>query len=92
MSTPTEPRDVAELTLADSMHPADERILSHLNENPPDYIPLVANRLGMHLGYVEGRIETLVELGFVRPVSEEVIYGVTDRGERYLTEETPQSP
>lgn len=99
MSTPTEPRSAGnerahadavhhdgEQNLVDSMHPADERILSHLSENPPNYIPIVANKLGMHLGYVERRVETLVELGFLQPVSEEVIYAVTDLGERYLSE------
>ena len=73
-------------------HPADERILRHLQENPPDYVPLVANRLGMHLGYVERRVETLVEHGLVEPVSGEAVYVVTDRGERYLAEETTPVP
>lgn len=68
-------------------HPADERILRYLSEHPPDYVPLIANRLGMHLGYVEGRVETLVEQEMVEPVSGESIYAVTDRGERFLSEE-----
>lgn len=68
-------------------HPADERILKYLAENPPDYVPLVANRLGMHLGYVERRVDLLVERGLLEPVSEEVIYAVTEDGERYLTEQ-----
>ena len=68
-------------------HPADERILRHLRDNPPDYVPLVANRLGMHLGYVERRVETLVDNGFVEPISGEVIYGLTERGERHLATE-----
>lgn len=70
------------------MHPSDERILRYLENNPPDYVPLIANRLGMHLGYVEGRVETLVEHGLVEPVSGESIYAVTDRGERYVADET----
>ena len=87
MSAPTEPRYATDDgTVANPMHPADERILSYLNENPPDYVPLVANRLGMHLGYVERRVETLVELGLVQPVSGEVIYALTDRGKGYLAE------
>lgn len=68
-------------------HPADERILRHLRENPPDYVALVANRLGMHHGYVERRVETLVEHDMVEPVSAEAVYVVTDRGERYLAGE-----
>jgi DNA-binding IclR family transcriptional regulator len=73
-------------------HPADERILQYLQENPPDYVALVANRLGMHLGYVERRVETLVEHGLVEPVSGEVVYVVTDEGERYLAEEATPVP
>ncbi len=68
-------------------HPADERILRHLRDNPPDYVPLIANRLGMHLGYVERRVETLVEHGLIEPISGEIIYGVTELGERYLVNE-----
>jgi len=68
-------------------HPADERILQYLAENPPDYVALVANRLGMHLGYVERRVETLVDHGLVKQVSGEAVYVVTDRGERYLADE-----
>lgn len=68
-------------------HPADERILGYLQENPPDYVPLIANRLGMHLGYVERRVDTLVEKGLLEPVTGEEIYAVTERGEQYLGEE-----
>lgn len=69
-------------------HPADERILRYLQENPPDYVALIANRLGMHLGYVERRVETLVEHGLVEPVSGEAVYVVTDKGKRYLADDT----
>lgn len=68
-------------------HPADERIVRYLCDHPPDYVPLIANRLGMHLGYVERRVETLVEHGLVEPISGESIYAVTDQGEQYLAEE-----
>lgn len=63
---------------------ADERILTYLRDHPPDYIPLVANRLGMHLGYVEDRCDVLLEYGLIEPVTNERIYGLSDRGERYL--------
>lgn len=68
------------------MQPADERILEHLRDNPPDYVPLVANRLGMHLAYVERRFDQLVEHGLVEPVTPETIYDITERGERYLAD------
>lgn len=70
------------------MHPSDERILRYLEENPPDYVPLIANRLGMHLGYVERRVDALVDHGLVEPVSGESIYATTDRGERYVSDES----
>lgn len=63
---------------------ADERILTYLQEHPPDYIPLIANRLGMHLGYVEDRRDVLLEYGLIEPVTNERIYGLSDRGEQYL--------
>lgn len=75
-------------TAPDWAHPADERIVRYLREHPPDYVPLIANRLGMHLGYVERRVETLVDRGLLEPVTGEVVYSVTDRGERFLAEGT----
>lgn len=72
----------------DQLHPADERILEYFAEEPPDYVPLAANRLGMHLGYVERRVETLVENGLLEPVSQERIYTITDRGQRCVESET----
>lgn len=93
MSIPTEPQSTPdEISFTEPMSPADERILSYLIEHPPDYVPIVASRLGMHLAYVERRIEALVELGLVQPVSEEVIYTITDRGELYLVDEPPTAP
>ncbi|WP_193767639.1 helix-turn-helix domain-containing protein [Halorientalis pallida] len=70
------------------MRSADERILRQLRAERPDYLALVANRLGMHLRYVERRCAVLVEHGLVEPVSGEVVYRTTERGERFLTEET----
>lgn len=71
-------------TTADWTHPADETILRYFAEHPPEYVPLVANRLGMHLGYVEGRVERLVREGFLVAITGEVVYAITDEGERYL--------
>jgi predicted transcriptional regulator len=69
-------------------HPVDERILEYFGENPPEYIPLVANRLGVHLQYAEKRVDVLVEKGLLKPVSNEVIYTITEVGERVLEGET----
>lgn len=71
----------------DSLRPADHRILEHLRDNPPEYIPLIANRLGMHLDYAEQRCEVLIDEGLMEPVTNEKIYRLSDRGERYLAGE-----
>lgn len=71
----------------DSLRPADRRILEYLRENPPEYIPLIANRLGMNLSYAERRCEILVERELMKPVTNEAIYRLTERGAQYLTEE-----
>lgn len=68
----------------DAIQGTDERVLAYLEEHPPDYIPLIANRLGLHLEYAERRCEVLIEYGLIEPVTNERIYGLTDRGERYL--------
>lgn len=68
----------------DWMHSADPAILDDLGRNQPDYLPLVANRLGMHLDYVDGRCQRLVERGFLKQVTGETVYRLTDRGEEYV--------
>ncbi|MEF8840794.1 MAG: hypothetical protein V5A62_04105 [Haloarculaceae archaeon] len=68
----------------DWLRTADERILRYFEANPPDYVPLMANRLNVHLEYAEGRVALLVERGLLRPVTNERIYTVTDRGRRVL--------
>jgi predicted transcriptional regulator len=70
----------------------DVSILEYLERHPPEYVPLVANRLGVHLGYAEDRFALLVEEGMVRPVTNESIYTITDEGRRLLVgdEETEQ--
>lgn len=62
----------------------DEAILEDLQREQPDCIPFVANRLGMHLKYVDGRCESLVEHGLIEQVTGEPVYCLTDHGERYL--------
>lgn len=63
---------------------ADEQLLQYFVDHPPDYVPLVSNRLGIHLGYAERRVETLVEHGLLEPVTNESIYTITDAGRRAL--------
>lgn len=73
-------------------HPADERILDHFAANEPDYVPLAANRLGMHLEYVERRVDRLVEAGLLEAVTGEVVYATTAAGEAYLAAEGAPAP
>lgn len=69
------------------MRRADEQILRQLATQRPDYLALVATRLGMHLRYVERRCDVLVEHGLVEQVSHEAVYRTTERGEQYLAGE-----
>ena len=69
---------------ADWLRRADAAILLYLFREQPTYVPIVAQRLGIHLDYAEDRVERLVDAGFVEPVSAEVVYRITDRGERHL--------
>lgn len=62
----------------------DVSILEYLERHPPEYVPLVANRLGVHLGYAEDRFALLVEHGLVTAVTNESIYTLTDRGRAVL--------
>lgn len=64
--------------------PADTIILEFLADRDPEYPAIVANRIGMHAPYVETRCEVLAERGLVEPVSGEVVYRLTERGERAL--------
>ncbi|NIB99135.1 DUF2250 domain-containing protein [Halobacterium sp. R2-5] len=64
--------------------PADATILAFLADREPEYPAIVANRIGMHTPYVESRFEVLAERGLVEAVTGEVVYRVTERGERAL--------
>ncbi|NHN59432.1 MULTISPECIES: DUF2250 domain-containing protein [Halorussus] len=77
----------AESQTPDWMHSADTAILEYFQRSQPEYIPLVANRLGMHLDYVDGRCQCLVEYGLLEQVTGEAVYQLTDRGEGYLAGE-----
>lgn len=76
-------------TPTESLRPADRQILEHLRDNPPTYMALVANRLGMPTGYVSRRRALLVERGLIEPVTNEAIYRVTEAGEGYLDRTAP---
>jgi hypothetical protein len=77
--------------MASQCHPADDRILEFFGDNPPEYVPIVANRLGIHLRYAERRVEVLVEKGLLRAVSKEVVYTTTEAGERVVAGEATMS-
>ncbi|MHB9285793.1 hypothetical protein ACKVMT_01980 [Halobacteriales archaeon Cl-PHB] len=66
------------------IRPVDEQLLATLQQSQPDYVPLVASRLGLTVGYAEQRFERLVEADLVEPVTPEVVYRVTEQGERFL--------
>lgn len=68
----------------DWLRTTDELLLGYFGANAPDYVPLVANRLNIHLDYAERRVEVLVEHGLLEPVTDERIYTVTERGRRVL--------
>ncbi|WP_458209243.1 winged helix-turn-helix domain-containing protein [Haladaptatus sp. NG-SE-30] len=70
------------------MRPVDLEILAALHRTQPEYIPLLANRIGTHLPYVERRCELLTEHEFIRPVTGEVVYRLTDHGEALLEVES----
>jgi len=70
----------------DRLRPADRRILAYLDENPPEYVPLIATRLGLPLGHATERMEALVEQEYVTPVTNECIYTLTDAGAERLAD------
>ncbi|MFC7078988.1 DUF2250 domain-containing protein [Halorussus caseinilyticus] len=66
---------------------ADEEILEGFHRTQPDYVPFVANRLGLHLDYADERCARLTEFGLLERVTGEAVYRVTELGERYLAGE-----
>lgn len=69
---------------SEDLRPVDLRILKQMDEHEPEYVPLVANRLGLPLGYAERRCERLIEEGLLEPVTNEVVYRPTEEAHRYL--------
>ena len=64
--------------------PVDTAILRDLSATGPDYIPLVANRTGVHLKHVERRCTVLLERGLIEQTTDEVIYRITEEGTHCL--------
>ena len=62
--------------------PADRNILEFLDDTGAEYPAIVANRIGMHAPYVETRCAELTERGLLEAVSGEVVYRLTEAGER----------
>ncbi len=67
-----------------ALNVSDRRILRYLDGSTADYPALIAGNTGLHVGYVERRIETLSTSGLVEPVSGEVIYRITRLGREAL--------
>mgnify|MGYP000740104860 CR=1 FL=1 len=72
----------------DRLRPSDRQILAYLDENPPEYVPLIATRLGLPLGHANERMASLVEREYVTPVTNECIYTLTDAGAERLADAT----
>lgn len=70
----------------DWLRTVDVEIMLALKRMQPEYIPLVANRLGLHLAYAERRCTLLTEHELIESVTEESIYQATDHGIAILTE------
>lgn len=70
---------------ADWLRRADAAILQYFAREQPSYVPLAASRLGLDLDYAERRCEKLAAADLIEPVSHEVVYRITERGERHLS-------
>ncbi|QLC34178.1 hypothetical protein EFA46_008160 [Halarchaeum sp. CBA1220] len=60
---------------------ADRTILEFLADGAPQYAAVIAQRTGIHTPYAERRCEALVRTGHLEPVTGEVVYRITARGE-----------
>ena len=66
------------------MRPVDDSILQVLAHERTEYPSLIASRTGVHVPVIERRCSELVTNGLIEPVSEEVVYRLTDRGQQYV--------
>lgn len=70
-----------------ALNKVDEAILEAFHHEQPEYIPLVADQLEMHLKYVETRCERLRDDDLIKQVTGEAVYFLTINGENYLAGE-----
>jgi len=68
----------------DRLGPMDAAILEHLSDHGLDYPELIAEEGPAGLDRTARQADTLANRGLVEQVSPEVVYRVTDRGERRL--------
>lgn len=63
----------------DTLIASDRRILQYLADGA-DYPALIASNTGLHVPLVERRCKRLEATGLIEPVSNEVIYRLTEQG------------
>lgn len=81
----------AEQHPASWIRPADRQILDFLQGRRADYPAIIASRVGIHTPYVERRCLVLADNGYLEPVSEEVVYRITEQGEEFIDAQ-PERP
>ena len=59
---------------------ADRRIIGYLADTNVEYPALIASHTGLHVPLVERRCRLLAAAGLLEPVSDEVLYRLTERG------------
>jgi hypothetical protein len=76
-------------TMSDGTEPlrdVDERVLTYLVAEGPEYPALVASGIGAHAPLVERRCEALACRGLVSAVTGEVVYRATAAGRERIEE------
>lgn len=68
----------------DRLHPVDRVVLAHLSDAGIDYPTCIATHHGVAPTDVRRRCAALADAGLVEPVSPEVVYRITEDGERCL--------
>lgn len=71
------------------MEKTDERILHILRRERVQYPALIAGEVGAHMPVIERRCQRLESNGLIEPVSGEVVYRLTDRGQTVVDEIEP---
>lgn len=70
------------------MLPGDREILTYLRTRGDDRAPFIANRLGLHLGYVEERCGVLADRGLVETAEDGTVFRLTEHGQRFVEDVT----